>query len=221
MVTIVVPTVDVDKFIHFEQKFGTPECPVLIKNFLEFPGKGFVNHLAMKCYADVFQPDMDLTLHLDPDCLWIKPTSPEDYLVDGKPVLIIEPFDAILKVSHEGRFGWKKVTEDALKCPVSHETMCRHPAIHYRDVYQTLRKHMEFAHLTPFTDYVIKQKNSFPQGFAEFPALGAIAMKYFAQHYHFIDRGFDGNKNDPEPHIEQMWSYHFQTYIDRIKQILA
>ncbi len=237
-VTIVVPTVDIDAFLPFEKKYGTPECPVLIKNFLEFPGKGFVHHLAMACYADVFNPSADYTLHLDPDCLWIKPTTPDDYFVTccdsstdiynkdleyQKPVLLVEPFEAILQAGHVGRYGWKKVVEDALRFEVTHETMCRHPAVHYRKLYPMVRKLIEIAHCCPFTDYVLKQKNSFPQGFAEFPTMGAVAMKYFYNDYHFIDRGFDGERKDPKPHLEQLWSYRLKdgVYNERIKEILA
>src|SRR5688572_28664871 len=96
-ITIVVPTWDVDKFLQFE-RYSTPDCPVLIKNFLEFPSKGFVHHLAMKCSADIFCPNADLILHLDPDCLVSAPIAPDDYLVDGRPVLLIEPFEHLKTV---------------------------------------------------------------------------------------------------------------------------
>lgn len=233
-ITIVVPTHDVDKFLYLEKKFSTPDCPVLIKNFLEYPGKGFVHHLAMKCYADVFMPDMDLILHLDPDCLFNKPVAPYDYVVKKSylsselgyqlsiaPVLVVEPYEAIKKSGHMPRYGWKSITEEALKfeCPV--ETMCRHPAIHWRSTYIGLRAYIEMIHITPFTDFVIKQKNSFPQGFGEFNTLGSYAYRFLKESYHFIDRGFDGEKNDPEPKLHQMWSYTgVDNNIETIKQIL-
>lgn len=221
-VTIVVPTWDVDKFLQFE-RYSTPDCPVRIKNFLEYPGKGFVHHLAMKCYADVFMPEMDGVIHLDPDCLACAPVSPDEYFVDGKAVLVIEPYE-VLKTVHPARFNWKRVTENALKFSCTHETMCRHPAAHHKEVYRGLRDYMESVHLTPFYDYVIKQKNGYPQEFAEFPTLGAYAMKFHADKYKFIDVGDRGSLAHPPSKIEQLWSYtgaHSRDNAAAIKRILA
>lgn len=206
-VVIVVPTVDLDAFLPLERQYSTPECPVFIKNFLEYPGKGFVHHLAMKCYADVFSPDSTHILHMDPDCLFSSPVTPLDYFVDGRPVLLIEPYEAIRKAGHEGRYNWKRVTEMALGFECTHETMCRHPAIHHKWLYKEMRTHIERKHETPFMDFVLKQQNTFPQGFGEFNTLGAFAFKEHGHSYHFIDREFDGEKNDPHAKVTQMWSY--------------
>lgn len=207
-ITVVVPTVDIDYFLHLEKDFQIPECPLLIRTFLEFPGKGFVHHAAMICYADVFRQDCTHILHLDPDCLFTSKVTPQDYFVDGKPVLLVEPFEAIRRDGHDGRYQWKKCAEEALKFPVTHETMCRHPAIHHSWLYKALRSHIESRHGTPFIDYVLRQKNEFPQSFAEFPTIGAYAMEFAKDQYHFIDRGFDREKNDPAPKLKQFWSYH-------------
>jgi hypothetical protein len=220
-VTIVVPDRDIAHFIHFEEKFSTPTCPVLVKNFLEFPQKGFVHHLGMKCYADVFQPSATHILHMDPDCLFSAPVKPEDYFVDGKPVLLCEPYEAIRQVQHWGRFNWKGVTEMALKFPVTHEFMCRHPAVHKIETYRALRDHMEAVHPTPFLDFVLKQQNKFPQGFGEFNTLGAFVWEKMRSEYHFIDRGFEGEKNDPPSKVTQMWSYTgTESNMAKIKEIL-
>lgn len=205
-ISIVVPTTDVDKFKKFEKTFGTSECPVKVNGFLEYPQKGFVHHLAMKCYADAFLPDTDLVLHMDPDCMFHAPFSPESYLAKGKPVLVIEPYEAI-RLSHPPRYHWKSVTEDALRFPCNYETMCRHPAIHHTWLYPKIRKHIEATHRTPFIDFVIKQKNSFPQGFGEFNTLGAYAVDRHPESYHLIDRGNSGEAADPKPLLTQMWSY--------------
>lgn len=209
-VTIVVPTCDVDKFLPFERRYSTPECPVLIKNFLEYPGKGFVHHLAMKCYADVFQPDATHILHMDPDTLFCAPVTPDDYFIDGKPVLVIEPYAALPRIKEhawDGRLNWKGVTEAALKFDCEYETMCRHPAVHKKEAYDAMRKYIESIHLTPFVDFVIKQKNSFPQGFGEFNTLGSYVHKFMHDEYHFWDRGHKGIASDPEPKVKQLWSY--------------
>jgi hypothetical protein len=217
-VTIVVPDRDVGLFLPLEG-YSTPECPVLIKNFLEYPEKGFVHHLAMKCYADVFCPKADFILHMDPDCLFHEPTTPEDYFVDGHPVLVIEPYE-LLKKYFPGRYNWKRVTEEALKFDCPYETMCRHPAVHYNALYPLMRQWIEATHQTPFYDFVIKQKNSFPQGFGEFNTLGAFACRFMKGAYELIDCGPAREARLPEliakpelkighpnEKITQMWSY--------------
>lgn len=207
-VTIVVPTSDLDVFLPFEAKYSTKDCPVLVKTFLEFPGKGFCHHMAMICYADVFATDATHVLHIDPDCLWNQPTTPYEYVVDEKPVLVIEPFDAIRQAGHMGRYGWKKPVDDALKIDTKYETMCRHGATHPKWLYKSMREHIEARHCVPFIDYVLRQQNSFPQSFVEFDTLGAYAVEFYPSKYKLIDRGYDGERNDPVPHITQMWANH-------------
>jgi hypothetical protein len=206
-ITIAVPTNDIDQFLPFERRYSKPDFPVLVKTFLEYPGQGFVHHEAMICSADIFMSGMTHILHMDPDVLFTSPVTPLDYFKDGKPVLLVEPFEAIRRDGHTGRYGWKAVVEKALKFPVSHETMCRHPAIHHKWIYKAMREHIESRHEIPFVDYVLRQKNAFPQEFCEFNTLGAYAMEFAKDQYHFIDRGFDREKNDPTPKTLQLWSY--------------
>ena len=219
-ICIVVPTVDVEKFRKFEKSFGTSECPVSVKGFLEYPQKGFVHHLAMKCYADAFLPDTDFILHMDPDCMFHAPFTPSSYIIDGKPVLLIEPYE-VLRRSSSGRFHWKSVTEDALRFTCNYETMCRHPAVHHSWLYPKVRKHIEITHGTPFMDFVLKQKNSFPQGFGEFNTLGSYAVDRHPESYYLIDRGNKGESADPKPLLTQMWSYEgVNRNMTRIREIL-
>lgn len=206
-VVVVVPTHEMDLFLPLEKEFSTDNCKVWIRTFLEMQNKGFVHHEAMICYADVFCPDADFICHVDPDCLWTKATTPEIYFRDGKPILLIESWDALRERGHDGRYGWKKPVEDAVKFDTTHETMCRHPAVHYRRTYKLTRERIESAHQTPFTDYVLRQKNGFPQGFCEFVTLGVIAIKYLPDNYCFVDRGYDRELHDPINHLEQGWSY--------------
>ena len=221
-IKVVVPTYDIERFLYLEQKYSKPDCPLLIKSFLEYPGKGFVHHLAMKCCADVFCKDADYVLHLDPDCVISEAFTPDSYIIDCKPVLLIEPYEAIDKAedhSLPGRRLWKAVTETALRFECKHETMCRHPSIHYRWLYPALRQYMELIHQTPFIDFVLRQKNSFQQGFGEFNTLGSYALHNHISDYHIVDRGFNGKANDPHELLFQLRSYDdpslYQAQIDK------
>jgi hypothetical protein len=218
-VIVAVPVEQVRQFMYLESKYGTRDRPVWIRGYYEVPDKGFVNHLAMKCSADILNPEATHILHMDPDCLWCKPTTPDTYFVDDKPVLVIEPFDVVSQY-HPGRFNWKSGVERALGFTCDYETMCRHPAVHVRELYPAVRAHIEKVHRTPFFDYVIRCQNKFPQGFAEYPTLGAYAIKYMPEKYVFVDCGPEKLKHLPElqkdheipyghpnPHIWQGWSY--------------
>jgi hypothetical protein len=223
-VTIVVPIGDVSRFLHFES-YSTPECPVLIK--------GFVHHLAMKCYADAFCPTADYILHMDPDCLFHEKVTPEDYFVDGKPVLVIESFD-VLKRYFPERAYWKHGVDEALGIDAKFETMCRHPAIHCAEIYPRVRRHVERIHTTPFTDYYLKGKNSWPQNRSEFPVLGAYAVDFMPDRYSFWDCSLEREKHideirlnlelktgHPPSKVTQFWSHHpVKSRINEIRKIL-
>lgn len=235
-VTICVPTWDVDKFRQFE-RYSTPDCPIEIHGFLEYPGKGFVNHLAIKCSADLYAPKATHILHMDPDCLFSAPQTPYDYLAVCSfastctsdqdsfyvPVLVIEPYE-VLKTVHPARYNWKQVTEFAVGFTCTHETMCRHPAVHVPTTYRYTRNLIEEVHKCPFYDFVLRQKNQYPQGFGEFNTLGAVAYERFKDSYKFIDRGDKGIAADPTPKVWQGWSYtgaHSKDNFAKIKEILA
>jgi len=218
-ITIVVPTVDVDKFLQFE-RYSTKECPILIKNFLEYPGKGFVHHLAMKCYADVFCPNATHVLHMDPDCLFCAPFTPDDYFMDGKPVLVIESYELLNRYFKERAF-WKIGVDEALGIDAKFETMCRHPAVHHIDTYSGVRSRVEKIHVTSFTDYYLKGKNSFPQTRSEFPVLGAFAIEFMGDKYYFHDCSPEREARlsevmtnrelkigHPDNKLVQFWSYN-------------
>lgn len=215
-ICIAVPTWDRDKFTQFE-RYSRPGCPVIIKDFLEYPGKGFVHHLAMKCSADVLMPDCDVIIHQDPDTLWHEPFSPHDYVRDGKCILIVEPYEYV-KTVHEGRYNWKHITEFALGFECKYETMCKHPTPHLGGTYPLVRAHIEKLHGTTFADFVLKQENTFPQGFGEFNTLGSYAEKFLRDKYIVVDQTVE---SPPKDKVTQMWSYRgVGAYMDTIKKIL-
>jgi hypothetical protein len=71
---------------------------------------------------------------------------------------------------------------------VEWETMVRHPAVFHVDMYRRMRTHIEDRHKYPFTQYVLLQRNEFPQTFAEFPTLGAYALHADSDRYQVVTR---------------------------------
>jgi hypothetical protein len=167
---------------------------------------GHLDHNVRKCTADLFCMDADLICHVDADCFFREPTGPGDYIMDGKPVLLIESFEH-LKTAHQGRYHWKEGVDRALKIDAKFETMCRHPAVHWRSLYPAMRDRIEEVHGKSFEEYVLSQRSERPCGFAEFPTLGAYALvsKRFRNVYHFVDV-----QKEPRPHdhLVQFWSHN-------------
>lgn len=213
-VKIAVPTVDLKRFLPLESRYKTADQkPILIKQYLEYPEKGMMNAQVMKLYADVLCPDADLIFHIDADCLFHAPVTPDDYLCEGRPVLICTLFDGIPE--HRAEHIWRNNAMRALGLPkedVLYETMQRHPGVFKRELYPILRDWIERVHNTPFHQYVLEQKNDFPQGFAEFPTIGALAIHLDkineTKNYEVVVKGLN---DDPHPHVKnkltQLWSH--------------
>ena len=164
--------------------------------------KPFNHHQAIKCNAEKYM-DSDFILHVDSDCMFLKPTTPEDYFVDGKPVLMAHPFDHLKDFAPQ-RYHWRECVQNALGFDPVVETMCRHPAVHYRGLYPQLRSFMAELHKVPFNDYVLAQKEAQNiLGFTEFPTLGAFAWKFRHDDYHWID---PTKEPWPDEHVHQYWN---------------
>ncbi len=199
--TLLVPSDDHQKAI------GVANCfpgPISIRHGPEWPGKGMLWHMAQKMRADEWCKGADFILHLDSDCMFTEPVTPEDYFVDGKPVLMHASFDWLINTQQANLGMWKNNAERALGWTVTEETMRRHPAVHYRAVYLKARDCIE-AHTRMGCDRFIESgHNDFPQQFAEFPTLGAVAWRHFWEHYSWRDQQREGF---PPSKLVQFWSH--------------
>ncbi len=155
-----------------------------VEYFHEVPGKGMLSHMAMKCRADELCPDADFIWHLDADCcVWAKVT-PADLFKDGKPVLLRERY---ADLRNANRRVWQKNVEASVGFKPEYETMVRQGALHMREVYATTRAMVEKHTDMDFNDHVTAGPNTFPQCFAEFPLLGAVAILRFRDRYEMVD----------------------------------
>lgn len=173
--------------------------------FDEWPGLGFLHHEYMTLCADELLPDSDFVLHMDADCVFCEPVKPEDYFVDGKPVLIGARYDWVVKTfDNPYHYKWRDAVERALGGKSELEFMRRHPAVHYRSVYPKSRECIQRHTGLPSAQYIMRQQNTFPQGFAEFPTLGEVAWRHFHDQYHWLNQ-----ENDPWPHdkLIQFWGH--------------
>lgn len=177
--TILVPSQDYEAFKVLKEKYDFD-----LRDFRELPGMGFVHHLAEKCHADLWCPHDEWIAHIDADCIFGEPFSPETFKLAGKPILLRERYDDM--ISHPHRYGWRETVFNATGYDCEWETMVRHPGIFHRKTYRTLRNLVELRHGMPFYQYVVRQKNDFPQTFAEFPALGVCALEFYGDDYALV-----------------------------------
>jgi hypothetical protein len=174
-------------------------------HFDQWPGKGFVHHMDRIIHADQICPQADFILHMDSDCIFTEPVTPEDYFWGGKPVLIGAPYPWIVaKFNNPHHLRWKEAVERALGGTSEREFMRRHPAVHYRDLYQQTRDAILKHTRQPSSDYIRASQNTFPQTFAEFPTLGEVAWRDLRESYYWINQ-----ESDPWPKdkLIQFWSY--------------
>jgi hypothetical protein len=170
-ITIVVPYKDGDLFAPLAKKHG---CNLRL--FYEAAGKGFLHHQVVKCEADLWCPKgTDLVVHIDSDCVFKEPFSVDTFMNGGgKPILLRERY---ADFAHYGaRASWQKCVEHALGIEMPWETMVRHPGVFWTKMYREMRTWIEDRHGYPFTQYVLLQRNEFPQTFAEFPTIGGFAL---------------------------------------------
>lgn len=179
-ITIVVPIKDEIRFKSLADKYG---CS--LRSFYEAAGKGFLHHQVCKCEADIWcPPDRDVIVHIDADCIFGEPFSLDTFMHQGKPILVREHFEDFRH--YEARYSWKRNVDYALGIDCQWETMVRHPSVFYRDMYKGMRKLIENRHRYPFTQYVLLQRNEFPQTFAEFPTMGAYELLTVPENYQIV-----------------------------------
>jgi len=150
-----------------------------------------------KCLADLLCNDADFILHTDSDCIFTENVVPEDYFVDGKPVMLMQKYTSLPGMP------WKPIVERALKMPVDYEFMRRHPQVNPIGVYSMMRNYMHVKHGVEFEQWVLQQQGGFPFGFSEHNTIGAYAYKSMHPAYHWVDLDKDAK---PKDKLAQFWS---------------
>lgn len=177
-VTVVVPKEDERLF-----DFANPRNYSL-KLYDCNQSKPMMDCMVQACLADLYCPNADLIFHVDSDCVFTSPVTPETYMTNGLPQLPVRTFESM---GENLATCWRKPTQDALGILVTHETMVRHPEVYHRELYASMRDRVECVHGKPFKDYVMGFQERFPWGFAEFPALGMWALHADNDRYSIID----------------------------------
>jgi hypothetical protein len=126
----------------------------------------YLGQQATKLHADAFT-DADFICHVDSDCIFVRPTSPEDFVVGGKPRILMRAVELL------GRERpWQGPTEKFLGWPVSFDFMRYPPFTFPRWLYSGVREHATLKHGVDLDQYIAMQPS---RGFSEFNVLGAFA----------------------------------------------
>lgn len=200
-VVLMIPRRDMDEFWC---RVDPAHCrQVNLVPFDEWPDKGMLHHMALVMTAPNYCHHADLILHMDSDCVFTEPVTPGDYIRDGKPILLHARYDWLIK-QQGNLLNWKVAAQNALGIEVEHEFMRRHPSLHLPAVYAKTRAMIEEQHQRLLEDYIKSQRNEFPQTFAEFPTLGAVAWNHFHDQYHWVNQ-----ETEPWPpnKMKQYWSH--------------
>lgn len=201
-ISLWIPNEDMPEVHKLEQEYRG-SVPIRVVGYDDWPGKGMLKHMDLIMHADHCCPESDYILHMDSDCLFIEPVIPEDYFVNGKPVLMYGRYEWLSRIEPT-ILQWQEAAYRALGWTPEMETMRRHPAVHGRETYVLTRQCIERHNGRPVSDFIEAQRNEFPQTFAEYPTLGAYAWRFLSQQYHWINHE---TETRPRDKILQLWSH--------------
>jgi len=171
----------------------------------QWPDKPFMFHEWLIINADNLCPDADFICHIDSDCVFHHPVTPEEYFVEGKPVLLFADYNWICKRFNNPNFmHWKTATVLAIGGNPIYETMRRHPAVHPLKTYRKTREVIQSHTGMEASAYIRRQRDTFPSTFAEFPILGEVARRYFLNEYRWINQE---TEPCPADKLWQFWSH--------------
>ncbi len=199
--TLAVPVQDA----RFFQKFAGR---VKLTTFDETKGKGMLHHEIMICRADELCPDADHVLHLDADVMFWEPVKAEDYVANGRCLMVRERYEDIAP-RNPNRLIWRRCVEAATGIVPEFENMVRHPNVFPRALYGHMRGIVEAHTGRAFDEFVLSCENGFPQGFCEFNTLGAVGIRDMPDKFNFIDydHGRDGAECGVAANIAYQYLY--------------
>ncbi len=190
--------------------------------------KGMLEGMLDLCRCDEIVPsDTTHVLLTDSDCIFTCPTTPQDYTISGKPIMIGERFADM--PADAGCQNWRRATEKALGFDPEYEFMTRHPALYPVWLFPLFREAVEKHTGRKFDEYVLSGRNEWPQEFAELTSLGAFARMYYPNRFAIIRKGTadvccdaDSGNLATMNHLKAFWSHAgVKDHVAELEKILA
>lgn len=150
---------------------------------------GYIQQQAIKLQAHKYT-DAELILYVDSDTIFIKPTTINDFLVNGLIRLLCEPYSKL-----PPNVPWRAITEQTLGFDVPLEYMRCFPILHHRETLECIER--DYPTLQ---DTLYRMKS---RAFSEFNVMGAYAASYSDKYLlHNLD-----TLPPPENCAKQFWSW--------------
>lgn len=211
-ITVVIPSRDAALFgplskEHAEAKSG---IPLRLRMFAEQEGKGMLGHMVQMASADMHCPaGTTHVLHVDADCMFKEPVTPDEYFEGDKPVYVVRSWesltDPVTKVSSDC-LQWREPTDIQLGFKSSMYGMTRHPSGFPIAFYKQYRDHISKFHNFAYEKWMLAGRNDFPQNRMDFTAMGAYAFEFMRDDFRWIDISA-GNHLAPKDKLLALWSH--------------
>lgn len=187
--SILVPSEDIEELKRLVgASSGESGIPIRCLEGNEWPGKGFLWHMAQIMRAEEWCPEADVIVHTDPDRVFAFPYDRDHIVRDGKPIIVYGSYKWLREEVQANLDMWRQGVHNAIGWEPPQEVMRRMPIPHIKEVYPLTRTIVERHVRVPFDDYVKKQRNEFPQSLCEFNTLGAIAWSHLNEKYHWLNQ---------------------------------
>lgn len=149
------------------------------------------------------------------DCVVSREFTPEPFFRNGKPVMLINSYDLLLKHA-PGIMPWRVGTTNAVGFIPEFEYMRRLPLIYPTGLFEPMRRHLEAIHEMPFEKYIYgvgayaqRANRSDAANISESNIMGAFADRFMHDAYEWVnlDADYAGEMAKlPNPMI-QFWSH--------------
>lgn len=128
----------------------------------------YLGQQVTKLHADCIT-DADLICHVDSDCIFRRPTSPEDLAPGGRPRIFTRPLEELPR-----DWPWSRPTEEFLGWAPTHDFMQCPPFVYPSWLYPLVREWSAVHRGVELTDWILTRP---ARGFSEFNVLGAFAYE--------------------------------------------
>ncbi len=161
-------------------------------------GSGYVGQQLFKVSADKYS-NADQICHMDSDCIFTRPVTPDDLMVEGKPLWLMTPMAETI-AGDKNCIAHSQAMEHFSGEAPEFDFMRRHSQIIPRWGYAAFRDYVQDRHGMSFEKWAFSQAF---RGVTEFNFLGLVFYKYYRNFFHFHDTRF----GLPESFVLQKWSY--------------
>lgn len=194
--------------------------------YQEYAGHGMMQHEEQICLADRICKNAEFVLHVDADCIFKEKFFWWDYVIDGKAVNVCRSYGSLCgehrfdvetkgysKLTEAQRkvvsdcYQWRYCVEKAIGISPEMYTMCRHPSCYPVWLYKDVRDRIKLTTKMNLHDFIMAQKNTFPQTFAEFPTLGGFAYHFHKDKLFWFDISESGPNGAPRDKLKAYWSH--------------